>query len=148
MPDPLLTWVPAVRIVARADAIDALVVASAGTTAIRLAADELLVADLRQDPTWSPDVSAIRAAVDDPHAIVELDGGWQVYRRDHPSAHDFLTSAAPWFGDAEREVGSIAQGMAAGVPIKVVVEAEATLIVMAHAVGRDFAERVTAGWSS
>jgi len=108
---------------------------------------------------WSPEAIVLRTApdevivvgsgaprFDDPHAIVEPDRGWRGGWVAIAAAEAFLRSAADWQLPEQRPV--LAQGMVAGLPVKVWIEAERALFVVSHTVADDLIERVPPGWLS
>ena len=124
----------ATRIVARPQAIDA-VVWPKDTLVFRLAPDEVLV---------TPVVNA--AAVDDSHAIVELETGFSGVWLDHVAAIDWLERECDWelprmgqWGNANPAV--FAQGLVAGLPVKVWFERDRVLFIVASPFAADFMER-------
>jgi hypothetical protein len=120
-PEPLA----ATRIAARADALDALEL-PAGTVALRLAPDDLLV------------LADVAVAPDDPDAIVARDPGWAGIWLSPSDAAELLARHAEWRPPAD----GLAQGAVAGVPVKVLATAEATLIVVPLPFASELVERV------
>lgn len=96
---------------------------------LRLAADEAFVA---------ADVSA--SAVADPHAIVAPDGGFVGAWLPMAEALDFLERTCEW--ELPHARPAFAQGMVAGLPVKLCFEAERVLVVVAAPYANDLAERM------
>ena len=120
-PEPL----PATRIAALPAALDALTLPP-DVPALRLAPDDLLVlgdADVRPA---------------DPDAIVVPDAGWAGAWLAPASAAELLARHAEWRPPAE----GLAQGALAGVPVKVLVTATRTLIVVPRPFAAELAERL------
>jgi hypothetical protein len=120
-PEPLV----ATRIAARPAALDALAL-PAGVPALRLASDELLL------------LGDVDVAPDDPDAIVVPDAGWAGAWLDAPVAAELLARHAEWRPPAD----GLAQGAVAGVPVKVLVTAERTLVLVPLPFAVELAERV------
>ena len=120
-PEPLA----ATRIAARPAALDALEL-PAGTIALRLAADDLLV------------LAEVAPAVDDPDAIVAADDGWAGAWLDGAAAAELLMHHAEWRPPA----AGLAQGALAGVPVKVLVEPARTLVLVPRPFAVELVERV------
>lgn len=102
------------RVVALPEAIDA---ASwpGGAKVLRLAPDDVLV------------VGPGPIGINDPHAIVELDGGFCYLRTTEEHATSLIARAAFWQLPEERPC--FAQGMVAGLPLKIwLTDGEAWLI--------------------
>ena len=119
--------VEAVRVVASPPAIDAARWAS-DTVVIRVAPDELLVVGAD-----APDVA-------DPHAIVERDRGFAAVSIAAASVDDLQWRAA-W--PLPREPGTSGQGLLHGVPVKVVVRADGSVVVIvARAYAHELEERL------
>jgi hypothetical protein len=122
-PEPIET----VRVVASPSAIETVRWAS-DTVGIRVAADELLVVGAD-----APDVA-------DPHAIVEPDRGFAAVSIAAASIDD-LQGRASW--PLPREPGSSGQGLLHGVPVKVVVRADGSVVVIvARAYAHELEERL------
>ena len=118
----------ATRIVARPKAIDAAVWPT-GALALRLAADEVLV------------TAAVDATVvDDAHAIVERETGFSFVWLEHVAAIDFLERECDW--ELPNERPSFAQGLVAGLPLKIWFERERVLFVVASPFAADLTERL------
>ena len=120
-PEPLA----ATRIAARADALDALEL-PAGTVALRLAPDDLLV------------LGEVAPAPADPDAIVLADTGWAGAWLAPAVAAELLARHAEWPPPAD----GLAQGAVAGVPVKVLATAERTLLVVPLPFAAELVERV------
>jgi hypothetical protein len=117
--------IAATRIAARAAALAALEL-PAGTVALRLAPDELLV------------LGEVAPALDDPDAIVLADTGWAGAWLERGAAAELLARHAEWRPPAD----GLAQGALAGVPVKVLAAAERTLILVPAPFAVELAERV------
>ena len=120
-PEPIA----ATRIAARAVALDALEL-PAGTLALRLAADDLLV------------LGEVAPAVADLDAIVLADTGWAAAWLEPAAAAELLARHAEWRPPAD----GLAQGALAGVPVKVLATPERTLILVAAPFAAELVERV------
>ena len=125
---PALERFPATRIVAHPRAIDASVWPE-GSLVFRLAPDEVLI---------TPAIAA--TAVDDPHAIVELETGFSAVWIDHVTAIDLLERECDW--ELPRDRPAFAQGIVAGLPVKVWFERERVLFIVAAPFAADLAERL------
>lgn len=120
-PEPVV----ATRIAAGAAALDALTL-PAGTVALRLAADDLLV------------LADVAPAVADPDAIVVRDAGWAGAWLDAADAAALLARHADW----PLPAAGLAQGAAAGVPVKVLVAGDRTLLLVPAAFQAELVERL------
>lgn len=120
-PEPLV----ATRIAASPAALDALVL-PVPAPALRLAPDDLLV------------LADVAVAPDDPDAIVARDPGWAGIWLSPSDAAELLARHAEWRPPAD----GLAQGAVAGVPVKVLATAEATLIVVPLPFAAELVERV------
>ena len=116
------------RVVALPRAIDAAVWPE-GTLAFRLAPDEVLV---------TPAVNV--TAVDDPHAIVELETGFSAVWLDHVAAIDLLERECDW--ELPQDRPAFAQGLVAGLPVKIWFERDRVLFIVASPLAADLAERL------
>ena len=126
---PALDRFTATRIVARPGAIDA-AAWPGGSLVFRLAPDEVLIA---------PAMNA--TAVDDPHAIVELETGFSGAWIDRVSAIDLLERECDWeFPAVDRP--ALAQGLVAGLPVKVWFERDRVLFIVASPFAAELAERL------
>lgn len=101
----------------------------ADALALRLAADEMFV---------TATVSA--SAVADPHAIVAPDGGFVGAWLPLAEALDLLERTCEW--ELPHARPAFAQGMVAGLPVKLWFEAERVLFVVAAPYATDLAERM------
>ncbi|MDA0245639.1 MAG: hypothetical protein OT477_19675 [Chloroflexi bacterium] len=119
------------RIVAKPAALDAAVWPS-DSFALRLAADEV----------WVSAVVA-PATVADPYAIVVPDEGWMGVWLGAAEAAEFLAHHCPWPLPSERP--AFAQGQIAGLPLKLWLETERTLMLVAAPLAAELAERLGAG---
>jgi hypothetical protein len=120
-PEPVV----ATRIAATPAALDALTL-DAGTVALRLAPDDLLV------------LADVSPAVADPDAVVVPDPGWAGAWLEAGAARDLLARHADWPLPAE----GLAQGSAAGVPVKAVVAGDRTLLLVPSAYAVELVERM------
>jgi hypothetical protein len=116
------------RVVALPRAIDAAVWPE-GTLAFRLAPDEVVV---------TPAVNV--TALDDPHAIVELETGFSAVWLDHLAAIDLLERECDW--ELPQERPAFAQGLVAGLPVKVWFERDRVLFIVASPLAADLTERL------
>jgi hypothetical protein len=120
-PEPVV----ATRVAAAPAALDALEL-PAGTVTLRLAPDDLLV------------LADVSPAVADPDAIVVADAGWAGAWLDPAVAAALLARHADW----PLPAAGLAQGAAAGVPVKVVVADDRTLLLVPAAFQAELAERL------
>jgi hypothetical protein len=120
-PEPVV----ATRVAASPAALDALEL-PAGTVSLRLAPDDLLV------------LADVAPAVDDPDAIVVPDAGWVGAWLDPAVAAALLARHADW----PLPAAGLAQGAAAGVPVKVLVADGRTLLLVPAAFRAELAERL------
>lgn len=136
---PVLERFTATRIVARPPAIDSAVWPE-GTLAFRFAPDEVLV---------TPAVNV--TALDDPHAIVELETGFSGVWLDHVTAIDVLERECDWeLPQGMRQWGNgsavdrpaFAQGLVAGLPVKIWFERDRVLFIVASPLAVDLTERL------
>ena len=125
---PALERFTGTRIVALPRAIDAAVWPD-GTLAFRLAPDEVLV---------TPALNV--TALDDPHAIVELETGFSAGWLDHVAAIDLLERECDW--ELPQERPAFAQGIVAGLPVKVWFERDRVLFIVASPFAADLMERL------
>lgn len=100
--------------------------------------DDLLVLPLAPDERLV--VGTTPFVVPDPHAIVVGDAGWSARWFDAADANAMLDSHCPW--DPPRERPSFAQGMVAGLPVKLWQAEERTLVIVPHVFAVEFEERV------
>ncbi len=125
MPGPEV--VRGVRVVADPSALD-LADWPEGAEVLRLAPDDALVLG----------VTAVR--VDDPHAIVEPDHGWVLLRFDHAGFAARVRPHIDWVVSAA--AGTLAQGLVAGVPAKVLVDTDGVRLLCGAAYAHELIERV------
>lgn len=126
----------ATRIVALPEALDAARWPD-GALALRLAPDEVLVTAVVQ-----------ATAVDDPHAIVERETGFSSVWLERGAAIDFLERECAWELPGTRpgpngsaaERPAFAQGLVAGLPVKVWLEDDRVLFIVASPFAADFME--------
>ena len=97
--------------------------------ALRLAADEIFV---------TTQVAA--DLIDDPHAIVAPDGGFAGLWLPTAEARDFLERTCEWELPSARP--AFAQGMVAGLPVKLWLEEEKILFIVAAPYAHELAERM------
>ncbi len=127
---PALEVLQGWRVVASPEALDRAVWAGDDVVVLRVAPDEAL------------GLGASAVAVDDPHAIVELEAGFVGARLD-PVEAAAMAAHVDWA--LPMEPGTLAQGKVAGVPSRVLV-GDRTLLVTQAAYARELAERL--GWPS
>lgn len=135
----VLDRLAATRIVALPDAIDAAVWPE-GAIVLRFAADEaLVIADVPS------------SALADPHAIVERETGYVAIWLPHAEAVDVLArecdwelprSMGPWGNGFVADRPACAQGMVAGLPVKLWFEHDRVLFVAASPFAAELAERL------
>lgn len=118
----------ATRIVATPAAIDRAVWPQ-GALVFRLALDEVLVT--------APVAAGV---VEDAHAIVECETGFSAVWVDNAEAMDFLERECDW--ELPRERPAFAQGMVAGLPLKLWFEQDRVLLLVASPYATDLAERL------
>ena len=118
----------ATRIVALPRAIDAAVWPTSALV-LRLAPDEVLVT-----------IALNATAIDDPHAIVELETGFSAVWLDHATAINVLERECDW--ELPQERPAFAQGVVAGLPVKVWFERERVLFIVASPFAADLTERL------
>jgi len=112
----------ATRVIARPAALDAVRV-SPGTLLMRLAPDDALVI--------GGDVQ-----VDDPFAIVVPDSGWVAWRFGEDQLREALVRLCAF----EIHAG-LNQGMVAGLPAKIWIDGDRSLVIVAAAYSAEFEER-------
>lgn len=118
--DRLPVW----RVVAAPEAIDQL-----SGSVLRIAPDDALVLE----------VDGVK--VDDPEAIVEPDAGWVKMSMSEERAIELISVHASWRPPSERPV--LAQGMLGGLPAKVYLDGEATMIIVAAPFESELEERLS-----
>jgi len=116
------------RIVASAPSIDAAAWPE-GALVFRLAPDEALVT-----------AAVTSSAINDPHAIVERETGFSSVWLDHVTAIDVLERECGW--ELPQERPAFAQGIVAGLPVKVWFERDRVLFIVASPFAVDLAERL------
>lgn len=124
----MLNRIQGTRIVATPVALDAAHWPS-DAVVLRLAADEAFVT-----------TAISMAEIDDPHAIVAPDGGFIGGWLPMADALDFLERTCEW--EAPHARPAFAQGMVAGLPVKLWFETERVLFVVAAPYANDLAERM------
>jgi hypothetical protein len=104
----------------------------------RLAPDEVFV-DAAIDASW----------IDDPDAIVVRETGFSGVWIERATAIDFLQRECDWelpagtvAGLSPRQTPQLAQGLVAGLPVKVWFEADRVLFFVASPLAQDFMERL------
>lgn len=111
-----------------------------GALVFRLAPDEVLVT-----------AAVERAAVPDPHAIVERETGFSSVWLDRVAAIDFLERECDWelpggigqWGNGSAaDRPALAQGIVAGLPVKLWFERDRVLFIVASPFAADLAERL------
>ena len=126
---PGLEYIPMTHIVATPAALDATVWPD-NAHVLRVAQDEALV---------FPPIPDL--ALDDPYAIVVEDGGYVSVWLPMDVALAFLERACEWAPPALRP--AFAQGMVAGIPVKVWFETERVLFITPAPYAHDFQERLS-----
>jgi hypothetical protein len=124
----VLERLTATRVVALKAALDA-AAWPPGALVVRLAPDEALVA---------AEVSA--AVIGDAHAIVERETGFSSVWLEDETARDFLERECDWELPTARP--AFAQGMVAGLPVKMWFEHDRVLFVVASPFAADLTERL------
>lgn len=125
---PVLNRIRGTRIVATPAALDMARWPSEALV-LRIAADEAFVT-----------ATVTADAIDDPHAIVAPDGGFVGIWLPAAEARDFLERTCEW--EAPHTRPAFAQGMVAGLPVKLWLEAERVLFVVPTPYATDFQERL------
>ena len=120
------------RIVARPAALDALG-ADEQSIFMRLAADELLI-------IGEPLEKAELVLINDPHAIVLRETGFAGVWQPAEVALEFLACACEW--ELPKTRPAFAQGMVAGLPVKLWLESDRVLFVTAAPYAADLEERM------
>jgi len=120
-PEPL----QGLRVVAAPDAIDAAVL-PAGSVMLRIAPDDAIVTGL-------PELT-----IDDPFAIIEPEFTF-VYWRLTTAEFDDVINHIEWPLPA---VGDLGQGLIAGVPAKIRVEADHVLLIVSAGLAHELSERL------
>jgi hypothetical protein len=116
------------HIVSTREAIDAAVWPD-GALVLRLAPDEVLASTVVNS-----------TAVDDPHAIVELETGFFSVWLDHAAAIDVLERECDW--ELPQERPAFAQGIVAGLPMKLWFERDRVLFIVPSPFAADLMERL------
>ncbi len=125
----MLERIAGTRVVASPAALDATRWPS-GALAWRVAPDEVFV------------TAAVSAeSINDPHAIVEPDAGFVGAWVDADRARGLLERSCEWELPAERP--ALAQGAVAGLPVKLWLEHDRVMFVVAAPYARDFEERLS-----
>jgi hypothetical protein len=122
--------VDAVRVVATASSIDDGAWPD-GALVLRTAPDEVLM------------IGGDRPRVLDPHAIVEHDSSWVVFRTAAPNAAVVIEQTADWPLPSE----GFAQGMVAGIPAKVWVARVEVQFFVPGVFADDFEHRLDSVWA-
>ena len=97
-------------------------------TALRFAPDDVLV------------LAEAEVAVNDPHAMVERDTGWVSLPMTEQRALDLIASHASW--EVPRDRPALVQGMVAGLPVKVYLDANQSMFIIAAPFGHELEERL------
>jgi hypothetical protein len=100
---------------------------------MRLAADELLIIG------EAPEVAKV-VVIDDPHAIITNETGFAGVWWSAGEALEFLSRACEW--ELPKARPAFAQGMVAGLPVKLWLESDRVLFVTAAPFAADLAERI------
>jgi hypothetical protein len=116
---------PGIRVVASPQDLDG-AIWPAHATVLRLAADEVLVLDVDQ------------VAVADPHALVEVEEGYCGVGMERPMLEAWLGQEAEW----SLPPSGFAQGMAAGLPVKVWVEGDRALLLTRASLAAELEQRL------
>ncbi|MFP3913387.1 MAG: hypothetical protein ACLFWM_00800 [Actinomycetota bacterium] len=124
MPEPEIR--PGVRVVAAPHALDAAVWPEHGL-GLRIAPDELLVLGVEE-----VEVPA------DPQALVEVEAGVCGVEMTRPALERWMAREADWPLPSE----GLAQGMAAGLPVKVWVQGEAGLVLTSASLAAELGIRL------
>ncbi len=133
--DPL-TPLAAARIVATPAALDQFRWPTS-TFALRTATDEALVVTV---PGRHEVIDVPADAVPDPHAVICRDTSWTGVWVTTTDAIDLLARHADW--EPPRQRPAFAQGLVAGLPVKLWVGRDMSLVIVPAAVAREFEERV------
>jgi hypothetical protein len=97
-------------------------------TALRFAPDDVLV------------LAEAEVAVNDRHAMVERDTGWVSLPMTEQRALDLIASHASW--EVPRDRPALVQGMVAGLPVKVYLDANQSMFIIAAPFGHELEERL------
>lgn len=100
----------------------------AGTIVMPIAPDEALV------------IGDIPGGIDDPHAIIEDEGGFVVLRLTRAELDDWMSRQSEWA--LPHSPTSFSQGMVAGLPVKVWVDGELALVVTRVSLAAELADRL------
>jgi hypothetical protein len=116
-----------------------------GLTAWRVVAapasvDELSGTVLRFAPDDALVLGEKEVAVSDPHAIIERDTGWVALQMTEERALDLIAVHASWQASLDRPV--LLQGMVAGLPVKVYLDGEQGMIIIAAPFGHELEDRL------
>lgn len=126
---PALEPLACVRVVAGRDSLDAAEFPE-GAVVVRISPDEaLVVGDLTPDAV----------GIVDEHAIVVGDSGWSGVWVSADESARILATTCEWALPVDRP--SSAQGMVAGLPAKLWLESDRTLILVPSALAAEFEER-------
>lgn len=102
--------------------------------------DELEDVSLRFAPDDAMVLGEAEVAVNDPHAIVERDTGWVSLPVTEQRALDLIASHASWEVSRDRPV--LEQGMVAGLPVKVYLDGNQSMFIIAAPFGHELEERL------
>lgn len=124
---PAVESLAATRVVARPTALEA---ASwpPGTIVLPIAPDEALV------------IGDMPGDIDDPHAIVEQEGGFVVLRLTRAELDDWMSRQSEW--TLARSPTSFSQGMVAGLPVKIWVDGDLAMVVTRVSLRSELEERL------
>ena len=126
----------AVRVVARPEALDRARWPER-TVTLRTAPDEALVIAIAQGALT---LTLPHDAVADEHAIIEADTSWRGAWVPTTAALESIEHHADW--EAPRVRPTLAQGLMAGIPVKVWLGHDESLLVVPASVATEFEERV------
>lgn len=119
--------IPAQRVVAEPGALDSATWPSSAIV-MRLAPDEALV------------VGGSVPSLDDPHAIIEPEEGFVGVELGRAEVREWMAREAEW--DIPAEGPCFAQGMVAGLPVKIQADGDRALIVTRASLRHDLGERL------
>ncbi|HKZ19530.1 MAG TPA: hypothetical protein VJQ57_05405 [Acidimicrobiia bacterium] len=102
--------------------------------------DELEGMSLRFAPDDALVLGDAEVAVHDPHAIVERDMGWVSLPMAEQRALDLIASHASFEVSPDRPV--LVQGMVAGLPVKVYLDGNQGIFIIAAPFGHELEERL------
>jgi hypothetical protein len=120
---PVLEGLAGWRVVGEPASLDQL-----GGTVLRFAPDDALV------------LGSNEIVVSDPDAIVERDTGWVSSQMTEERVLDLISTHASWQAPLERPV--LVQGMVAGLAVKVYLDGNQSMIIIAAPFGHELEERL------